>query len=736
MMHKLILFLFLVSAQSSLAQTAYYDALFCASVLESDVEELLSQGVSKGDAETLTTFQKFLKNPFDPKSPLPDFERTRLIFHRQSAIADFASKTSGASPVMAAGLLAPLLNLSSMSGSQVDTALYGLTLFFADAFRREYLQTYLQTFDRTIGSVGELEVLFPTSYAKLRSFDPARYKDLGNELKLVFDDDLSHALPNLIHHIESAKDPSLFPGGKNFLFLNQITSEKIRKLDEFMYIKLTADVGQKLIEGVHPGNIISYVANGYPGDELPANLKTGVAALNIIQDALRDTTSAGSTGQRVWLTSEKLGKLNTNLRKAYFTAILYRNNPADITNYFVLPGTPTNEIRDSLTTRFTTFDQHIKSKIYPIAALLSKIDDYSKLKGKDLYTEQNFLPLAEMMGEVMTTFLPVTLSPGQKAIYQGLVSNGLKIYNGVRVKNYANLPLHITNLFKPVVIELVKNHGDDIMKSHVGKVLDSFGTSQVDCNCSEFRKAVKNSYKGNSVFVRYFKTQSQNLFTDCNSTAETLTRKNFDDIKTYFLTSPEGSINHLFTSFTQRVDHLAAFTSGVVSAKTSEDVSTVIKQFAAPATTAIDKRQMPFSITLSGMPGLYLGMSRFVPEQLNETFPSEPNPYKFVAGLSLPVGFDFSFSLASNQRVLPSGATNKARAPSLGFFIGLIDLGAMLNYRLATNSTVLPVEVPWQSILSPGATLLFGFPNTPLTLGAGYQYGPQLRKFSKKMGMT
>lgn len=54
----------------------------------------------------------------------------------------------------------------------------------------------------------------------------------------------------------------------------------------------------------------------------------------------------------------------------------------------------------------------------------------------------------------------------------------------------------------------------------------------------------------------------------------------------------------------------------------------------------------------------------------------------------------------------------------------------MLNYRLATNSTVLPQQVPWQSILSPGVTLVFGFPNTPLTLGAGYQYGPKLREIS------
>lgn len=66
----------------------------------------------------------------------------------------------------------------------------------------------------------------------------------------------------------------------------------------------------------------------------------------------------------------------------------------------------------------------------------------------------------------------------------------------------------------------------------------------------------------------------------------------------------------------------------------------------------------------------------------------------------------------------------------------LIDLGAVVSYRLGnTGDSTLPQNVKWSQFISPGLHLAAALPQTPLVLGCGYEYTPQLRTFKQQAGI-
>jgi hypothetical protein len=64
---------------------------------------------------------------------------------------------------------------------------------------------------------------------------------------------------------------------------------------------------------------------------------------------------------------------------------------------------------------------------------------------------------------------------------------------------------------------------------------------------------------------------------------------------------------------------------------------------------------------------------------------------------------------------------------SLTAFFPIVDVGAITAFRFANSTATLP-QVTWKNFLSPGAYLIFGFRQSPISLNAGFQYGPELRK--------
>lgn len=167
-----------------------------------------------------------------------------------------------------------------------------------------------------------------------------------------------------------------------------------------------------------------------------------------------------------------------------------------------------------------------------------------------------------------------------------------------------------------------------------------------------------------------------------------------------------------FSESLYKLEAYSSFMAGVVKASDSDEIKDIIKKHAAPSTSYIQKRQYRCVFSFTGQPGYFLAV-----EKLKGT---DQKP-AFVSGLSLPLGFDLSFKLSENSE----------NATSINFFLQLLDIGAVLNFRISDGTSLLPDKINFEQVFSPGAAISFGLKNSPLTIGIGYQYSPKLREVTE-----
>ena len=618
-MKKILLsaLIYLLISINTFSQNAYYDALFCASLDTADANHNNYQSFSfnGGDKVVLSNFKLFLEKPFEPGKP--NFERVKGIFQKIKASEQISDRASGLAGLELVSLLAPIFNLSKMSSGQTDTLLYGLTIYLADEFRKGYMQTYMNGIEKSIGKTGELRILFPQTYQKLLTLDPLKYQDFGNEMKSVFDEDLGNSLENLTKHI----DKPIIEKDVNYV-LDKALCEAINKNSYYPYFSLTSTIGQKLINGVHPSDIMGYLDEKYYKDNDTVKKKIGnqIHFLNILQRNLRDTsTRQNNQFSNVWLNFEKLSKLNNPNAMKYFIALILKEDE----EFF---KSKIDSLKDGKLIEKNLFNKYKKENITPLLSILTKLDELTKLKDKSLLEEKNFAMYLKNVGEIVELLATNTNKAEQVDKIMNITNNVFQTYNAIRVKNYSNLPVYLSN------------------------ILSNFDSSK------------------NSELANRFK----------------------------------------------KIDNFSSFSAGIVSAKTSQDVNKVIKNYVASPATFTEKREVGFKINVNAMPGIKYDFENTTLLKKDKTDSVSVTGQNI--GLSLPVGIDFT--LFSCSKV------------SYGLFVQAIDLGAMLNYRLTSNANTLPDSVGFKSVLSPGVSLSVGLPNTPLTIQLGYHWGPVLRNIT------
>jgi hypothetical protein len=170
--------------------------------------------------------------------------------------------------------------------------------------------------------------------------------------------------------------------------------------------------------------------------------------------------------------------------------------------------------------------------------------------------------------------------------------------------------------------------------------------------------------------------------------------------------------NPTYLETLQKIDQYGTFMTDVINAENSDEVKEVIKKHAAPPASFILKREFAHTLSITGQPGYFISG-----EYLE-------NNIGFVSGITLPMGFEFSFKLKKGQD----------NGPSLGIFAQIIDLGAILNFRVSDSTSTLPDKIVFNQIFSPGGSLTYGFKNSPVTLGLGYQCTPELRSVTLENG--
>lgn len=167
---------------------------------------------------------------------------------------------------------------------------------------------------------------------------------------------------------------------------------------------------------------------------------------------------------------------------------------------------------------------------------------------------------------------------------------------------------------------------------------------------------------------------------------------------------------------------LTGFLSDVMVAGNSKNLSLVIERYAMPPNSYKIKRASKSSWDVNAYVGVYAG------REFDQPFGLQSGGW--VWGLSAPIGVSYSWGKTKATAKHSYFSSEQGRAlngNANSLTLSLIDIGAVVSYRINNDSEGLPEKVRWAQVLSPGIHFRWGIKETPLCISTGLQYTPQLR---------
>lgn len=155
------------------------------------------------------------------------------------------------------------------------------------------------------------------------------------------------------------------------------------------------------------------------------------------------------------------------------------------------------------------------------------------------------------------------------------------------------------------------------------------------------------------------------------------------------------------------------FIATITQAEDSDEIAAAIEAYALPSGSSRIKRESKFNFSLNAYVGIYGGYEK---SRL-----TKPDTSEFSWGVTAPIGLAISYGGWCK------GKDNKRGGKSISAFFSLIDIGALTAFRFNNDTTDVP-NIYLKEIISPGAFLSLGLGKVPISLNAGYQISPRLRR--------
>tara|TARA_R110000868_G_scaffold235273_8_gene489141 strand:+ start:48167 stop:50134 length:1968 start_codon:yes stop_codon:yes gene_type:complete len=224
-------------------------------------------------------------------------------------------------------------------------------------------------------------------------------------------------------------------------------------------------------------------------------------------------------------------------------------------------------------------------------------------------------------------------------------------------------------------------------------------------------------------------TQSLNellYFADkANSIINNLSAKNYASLVmdvTIVLDSLNIPLNDQFLKY-------GTFIANVAEAESSEQVKAAIETAVLPVGSSQIKRNAKFSISINSYVGLSMFNQSYVIDSIASDSASKLASLEYdnfltfdSFGLHAPIGIEFAWGIDKNFWPLK-------RVQSFSLFFPLIDLGSIVSFRVDDKNEKLDVPtITLDNVFVLGCYAVFGFKNIPLSMGVGFQKGPQLRE--------
>lgn len=155
------------------------------------------------------------------------------------------------------------------------------------------------------------------------------------------------------------------------------------------------------------------------------------------------------------------------------------------------------------------------------------------------------------------------------------------------------------------------------------------------------------------------------------------------------------------------------FIAGMVDAKTKEQVEYLLKSLADPPGSSRTKRTHNITVGINSYVGVSAGRE-FWKRSAGAEFADQDF---LMLAPTVPVGFTVSKLLGRSWK----------HPQSFSLYISLLDLGAMMTYRLPSTEYG-SYKLTYKNVFKPGLQLHWNIQRTPFYLGAGWQMGAQFRE--------
>ncbi len=167
-----------------------------------------------------------------------------------------------------------------------------------------------------------------------------------------------------------------------------------------------------------------------------------------------------------------------------------------------------------------------------------------------------------------------------------------------------------------------------------------------------------------------------------------------------------------------------SFMVTLINAKTADDVEAALESAALPVGSYTIKRQNHLTMGMNAWVGPSVGM-----EHLTDKTIANSARNKTSISLMAPIGP--YISLGPNASSFVPKCDKVIWKPSFFLMVSVLDLGALVNFRLQDSSALDLPEITFKNFLAPGVHLgINPFPRAPLSLGGYWQYGPIARSVS------
>lgn len=598
---------------------------------------------------------------------------------------------------------------SSVGNLDVTNFADGLAKFIVNRTKQELNIAFFDKFKEVLGDPKyvDLKTVFPETYGVLMVIDNQiyNYDNYLQALRGAFDRDLSD-LPNNL--------PSIIDNHSSYFNANP--GLKVILQSSFY-------IAQQVQLKEHPGQMIAnYPVNEFmgTGTGIDPNIAPSFKTVQLISRSFKSKTDSLA---HYWASDTLIKKLfNDDVAVKIYLGLLIQQVGTD---GIVFEGEELCKIiNDSYSVtrgyeEYKNFLRTVSSKIRDIEKEIDalkdinkdslKIEKYHLIAGKGLDLMDHLITVEKMPN------FPDSLHIKEKAgIYIYTARTASDIVIDVNRKQYASAIMKTVMLYDTI---FPRNSVDRFITQRFEEkyVLEAIRLRDKKSTLEEEIKKLTAQIKETPTDDK--KKRLQDIFIQADSISKKLAKiiSNYTDSKPF--KKWEDSIRNELSMTIKSLLKYGTFMSAIIDAKTSDDVEAVIESAALPVGSARIKRESTFNIALNAYCGPYMGYERVY--DLDPKWMSIRKSTINSYGLTAPVGISISYG----------GNCKKAKNhSSYSLFLSVIDIGAIASFRFKDSTTEILPTIQLKNILSPGIFFSYGIPTLPISINAGWQMGPLLRK--------